>query len=41
VLYFVVDFERKGFGVNFGIGRGLTNASDDWVIKAIVSIPLK
>jgi hypothetical protein len=41
VLYFVVDFERKGFGVNFGIGRGLTNASDDWVVKAIVSIPLK
>jgi hypothetical protein len=41
VLYFVTDFERKGFGVNFGIGRGLTNAADDWVVKAIVSIPLK
>lgn len=41
VLYFVADFERKGFGVNFGIGRGLTNASDDWVVKSIISIPLK
>lgn len=41
VFYLVVDFERKGFGVNFGVGRGLTNASDDWVVKAIVSIPLK
>lgn len=41
VFYLVADFERKDFGVNFGIGRGLTNASDDWVVKAIVSIPLK
>jgi len=22
------------------IGRGLTDASDDWVVKAILSIPL-
>lgn len=41
VFYFVTDFEHKGFGVNFGIGKGLTHASDTWVIKAIVSIPLK
>lgn len=41
VFYLVADFERKGFGVNFGVGRGLTNASDDWVVKAIISIPLK
>lgn len=41
VLYFVLDFERKGFGVNFGIGSGFANASDDWVMKAIVSIPFK
>jgi hypothetical protein len=40
VFYLVADFERKGFGVNFGIGRGLTNASDQWVVKAIISIPL-
>jgi len=40
VLYFATDFERKGFGVNFGIGKGLTNVSDDWVVKAIVGFPL-
>ena len=41
VFYLVTDFERKGFGVNFGIGRGLTSASDHWVVKTIISIPLK
>ena len=39
VFYVAADFERKDFGVNFGIGRGLTDASDDRVIKAILSIP--
>jgi hypothetical protein len=33
VLYAVLDTER----VNFGIGRGLTGASDRWTIKAIFS----
>ena len=32
-LYAVLDTER----VNFGIGRGLTGASDRWTIKAIFS----
>jgi hypothetical protein len=41
VFYLVADFERKGFGVNFGVGRGLTDASDDWVVKAILSIPMQ
>lgn len=41
VFYLAADFERKGFGVNFGIGRGLTDASDDWVVKAILSIPMQ
>ena len=40
VFYFATDYERKGFGVNFGIGKGLTNASDDWVVKAIIGFPL-
>lgn len=40
ILFFAADFERKTFGVNFGIGKGLTNAADDWVVKAIVSLPL-
>jgi hypothetical protein len=29
----------KGFDLNFGIGRGLKNAEDQWIIKAIVAIP--
>jgi formate/nitrite transporter FocA (FNT family) len=33
--------KKEGFGVNFGVGRGLTNASDHWVVKTIISIPLK
>jgi len=33
MLYFVLDTQR----VNFGIGRGLTGASDRWTIKAILS----
>ena len=41
VFYLVADFERKGYGVNFGIGRGLTNSSDERVIKAILSFPTK
>jgi hypothetical protein len=40
VFYVVADFERKDFGVNFGIGRGLTDASDDRVVKAILSLPM-
>lgn len=41
VFYLVTDYERKGFGVNFGIGRGLSDAADDWVVKAILSIPMR
>lgn len=39
MLYLAVDYERKGFGVNFGVGKGLTSASDDTVVKAIISFP--
>jgi hypothetical protein len=35
-LYLVLDTEGK-VGINFGIGRGLTNATDRWTIKAILS----
>jgi hypothetical protein len=41
MLYFAVDYEGKGWSVNFGIGAGLTPAADDKVIKTIVSIPFK
>lgn len=34
-LYAVMDIERKSWALNFGIGRGLTPATDDWTVKAI------
>ena len=35
-LFAVTDFKLGAFGVNFGVGYGLTPASDRWVIKTIV-----
>ncbi|MEP6836729.1 MAG: hypothetical protein ABJA75_01655 [Bradyrhizobium sp.] len=35
-LFAVTDFTLGIFGVNFGVGYGLTPASDRWVIKTIV-----
>ena len=35
-LFAVTDFKIGDFGVNFGVGYGLTPASDRWVIKTIV-----
>jgi hypothetical protein len=35
-LFAVTDFKLGDFGVNFGVGHGLTPASDRWVIKTIV-----
>ena len=40
-LYAAVDMELKGHDINIGIGRGMENASDQWVAKAIVSFPFK
>ena len=37
-LYAVMDLERKRWSLNFGVGRGLTPATDDWTVKAIVGI---
>lgn len=39
-LYVVLDTVLDGFGLNLGIGRGFTTVSDQWVVKAIFSIPL-
>jgi len=38
-LYLVLDAEPGGSlpGLNFGVGRGLTGATDRWTIKAILS----
>ena len=35
-LFAVTDFKLGDFGVNFGVGYGLTPGSDRWVIKTIV-----
>ena len=40
-IYAVADVETKSFDINFGIGRGIENASDQWVAKAIISFPFK
>ena len=38
-LYAVIDVDMKGWGFNFGVGRGLTSAADRYAIKAILEIP--
>lgn len=40
-LYAVLDVESSGLDLNFGIGRGFVNAADDWVMKAIIALPLE
>jgi hypothetical protein len=39
-LYLAMDFERKPWIFNVGIGRGLTGASDHWTLKAIFEVPI-
>jgi hypothetical protein len=36
-LFAVIDYGNNRSGVEFGIGRGLTDASDTWVIKLMVT----
>ena len=40
-LYAVVDLQKGAFDLNFGIGRGVTSASEKWVAKMIIGIPFK
>ncbi len=40
-LYAAVDYEQHGYDINFGIGRGYTQAPDKWVVKAIIAFPFK
>jgi hypothetical protein len=35
-LYAIMELERKSWSLNFGVGRGLTTATDKWTVKAIV-----
>ncbi|HEY4997858.1 MAG TPA: hypothetical protein VII36_01885 [Usitatibacter sp.] len=39
-LFGVIDLQVKSFGIDFGIGRGLTGSADKWTVKAIFAIPL-
>ncbi len=39
-LFAAVDYTGRAYDVNFGIGRGVTSASDKWTIKAILEFPL-
>jgi hypothetical protein len=41
VLYGVVDWQKGRFDFNFGIGHGLTSASEKWVAKMIIGVPFK
>ena len=38
-LYLTVDVDRKPFVFNFGVGRGMNDATDRWTLKTIVEIP--
>ncbi len=40
-LYAAMDIEEHDFAVNFGLGRGDSNAADIWVAKAIIAFPFK
>jgi hypothetical protein len=38
-LYLVAEYEAKSWSLNFGVGHGLTPASDNVTVKAIVGVP--
>jgi hypothetical protein len=40
-LYAVIDYDMQPLVFNFGVGRGLTDASDKWTVKAIIEVPLQ
>ena len=37
-LYAAADYEWRGMDFNLGLGRGLTNASDGWTVKAAIAV---
>ncbi len=39
VTYAVIDTSVHGWDLNFGVGRGTTGVSDNWVVKAIIGVP--
>lgn len=38
-LYAAFDIERKGWGINVGLGRGVSHAADRWTLKFIFDVP--
>ncbi len=40
MLFGVLDYEGKLFNFNFGIGKGMTKATDPWTLKAVVDLPI-
>ena len=40
ILYAAADTQWRGLDLNFGVGKGLTEASDGWALKAVIGIPL-
>ncbi len=38
-LFGVIDTSIHGWDLNVGVGRGLTPASDRWLLKAIIGVP--
>ena len=38
-IYLVMDYDRKPWVFNLGIGRGLTTVADRWTVKAIFEVP--
>lgn len=38
-LFAVLDINVRGWDLNLGIGRGMTSASDRWILKTIVNVP--
>lgn len=40
VTYLALDTTQAGINFNVGVGRGWTDASDDWTVKMIVGLPI-
>ena len=38
-VYFALDYDRRPWAFNIGLGRGLTSATDRWTLKAIFDVP--
>ncbi len=40
IVYGVIDTKLKGWGIEFGVGRGVTSPADKWTVKFIFDVPL-